>query len=225
MLESIKKFAVRAIVATDGWLVAVPTGIAVVVTAVCLIFVKKRARAVGATCLLCAATSGLFLCAARLAGADKGAVMLAAWSVAALLFALWLGAWGLDGLAVAQENRRKTQKLRRTEELEKKLEKPPLPPLAPFAPKMGERTRKTQNPLMALPSDADEPQPAPPFFEEGKEHAQHLIELLRAAPLSPADSREVDFAERTIRCGGDGDYRALGQAYNGLIRLVARYGV
>ena len=89
-------------------------------------------------------------------------------------------------------------------------------------PRVGETARETLSPLLALPKEETEDD-GQDFY--GREHARHLISLLRTAPLTSADAREVDLAERTVLTERGVDCAKASSALSTLVRLVARYGV
>lgn len=226
MLESIKEFAVRAWMAAGGWLIIAFTAGAAVGVALACVFAGRRAGKISAAvCGLSMLLSSVTLCAAQLSGATTGAVTLMALLVASLLFALWVAGWTCGEIKRCIKKRRCKNKKVTLDALRKKLEKPLAEkPLKPFVMPacVGERAKEALSPLFALPKELEEDENQDAF---GREHAKHLISLLRAAPLTAADAREVDFAERTVLGAGGEDCAAVSSALSTLVRLVARYGV
>ena len=225
MLENVKDFFIRLHRWTAGWLVAGLVLFVVLAVVFTCIFARKRVEKICvAVCGFGLLLIGIALCGARLGGATIGAVVLTALSVVVLFFALCLGGWACGVVKQTRSEKRKTDKERSLETLKEKLEKKPSSPLKPFSlpPRVGETARETLSPLLALPKEETEGD-GQDFY--GREHACHLISLLRTAPLTSADAREVDLAERTVLAERGVDCAEASSALSTLVRLVARYGV
>ncbi len=226
MLDRIKDFAVRIYAAAGGWLVlGFSVGAIVGVTLACIFAGRRAGKISAAICGLCMLFTSVTLCSAQLSGVTTGVVTLTALLVASLLFALWLVGWACGGMRRLIKKRRCQNKKVTLDALRKKLEKPLAEkPLKPFVlpARVGERAKEALSPLCALPKELEEDEEKDSF---GREHAKHLISLLRAAPLTAADAREVDFAERTVLETTGEDCAVVSSALSTLVRLVARYGV
>ena len=226
MLESIKNVVVRVYAAAGAWLiVGFTVGAVVGVTLACIFARSQAGKISAAVCGLSMLLTSVILCAARLSGVSAGVVVLTALSVASLLFALWLGGWACGEVKCLTKEKRSKNKKVTLDALREKLEKPIVEkPLKPFVmpARVGERAREPLSPLLAVPKEEEGDDEKDSF---GREHAKRLIALLRSAPLSPADAREVDFAERTVLGAREEDCAAVSCALSTLVRLVARYGV